>query len=129
MAIRKTLLAAAALAAFGARADGYVIAHLTVNVAPEEVKQIFTGNMQFSGSRRLVPVDNGAVQGDFLYKVVRIDPDRYNAIWTRKAFREGVAPPPVLLSDQEVMDFVRRTPGAIGYVSTNPGSANVILKY
>lgn len=130
MSIGKIAVALAAfLAGLNAWADGYVIAHLTVNVAPEEVREIFTGNMQFAGSQKLVPVDNGAVQGDFLYKVVRMDPDRYAAIWTRKAFRDGVAPPPVLLGDQEVMDFVRRTPGAIGYVGTDPGRANVIMKY
>lgn len=130
MSIRKAVLAAAyALTAAAALADGYVIAHLTVHVAPEEVREIYAGNMQFAGSRRVIPVDNGAVQGDFLYKVMRMDPDRYVALWTRKTFREGVSPPPVMIGDAEVLDFVRRTPGAIGYVGANPGSANVILKY
>lgn len=130
MSLRQAVLSvASALAAATAVADGYVIGHLTVNVAPEEVRQIYTGNMQFAGSRRLIPVDNGAVQGEFLYRVMRMDPDRYFALWTRKTFREGVSPPPVMVGDAEVLDFVRRTPGAIGYVGTNPGSANVILKY
>lgn len=128
MSFRKLLLALC-FAASAARADGYVIGHVTVNVAPEEVREIFLGNMQFAGSRRLVPVHNSAVQGAFLYAVVRMDPDRYADLWIKKSFREGVMPPPVMLGDAEVLDFVRRTPGAIGYVGTNPGSANIILKY
>lgn len=116
-------------AASSVLADGYVVAHLTVHVTPEEVREIYLGNMQFSGNRRLIPVHNGAAQGEFLYSVVRMDPDRYATQWTRKSFREGAMPPPVLLGDAEVLDFVRRTPGAIGYVVANPGSANVILKY
>ena len=128
MSIRKALLAAL-FAASSALADGYVVAHVTVNVSPEEVREIYLGNMQFADSRRLVPVHNGAVQGEFLYSVIRMDPDRYSALWTKNSFREGALPPPVLVGDAEVLDFVRRTPGAIGYVGASPGSANVILKY
>lgn len=128
MSIRNALLALL-FTAPAAQADGYVVGHLTVNVAPEEVREIFLGNMQFAGSRRLVPVHNGAVQGEFLYSIIRVDPDRYADLWTKKSFREGAMPPPVLLGDAEVMDFVRRTPGAIGYVGANPGSANIILQY
>ncbi|MFC5302958.1 phosphate ABC transporter substrate-binding protein [Azospira restricta] len=117
------------LAPLAAIADGYVIAHSSVNVAPGDVREIYVGNMQFAGSVKLVPVDNGAVQGDFLSKVIKTDPDRYATIWAKKGFRDGLNPPPVKSGDAEVMDFVKRTPGAIGYVSTNPGGANIIVKY
>jgi len=43
------------------------------------------GNMQFAGSVKLVPVDNAAVQGDFLSKVVKTEPERYATIWTKKS--------------------------------------------
>jgi hypothetical protein len=116
-------------AAQAAQADGYVVGHVTVNVAPEEVREIYLGNKQFADSLRLAPVHNGAVQGEFLYSVIRMDPDRYSALWTKKSFREGGMPPPTLLGDAEVLDFVRRTPGAIGYVGADPGRANIIFKY
>ncbi|HJV93503.1 MAG TPA: phosphate ABC transporter substrate-binding protein, partial [Azonexus sp.] len=92
-------------------------------------REIFVGNMQFAGALKLVPVDNGAVQGDFLSKVVKTEPERYATIWTKKSFRDGLNAPPVKSGDAEVIDFVKRTPGAIGYVGANPGSANVVLKY
>lgn len=123
------LMAGLVLAPLAAQADGYVIAHTSVNVGPSDVREIFVGNMQFAGSVKLVPVDNGAVQGDFLSKVVKADPERYATIWTKKSFRDGLNAPPVKSGDAEVIDFVKRTPGAIGYVSANPGNANVILKY
>ena len=124
-----TLAAALLLTTVGAHADGYVVGHSTVNVGPADVREVFLGNIQFAGSVKLVPVDNAAVQGDFLTKVIKMDPDRYSSVWTKKSFRDGINAPSVKSGDVEVLDFVKRTPGAIGYVSTNPGSANVILKY
>lgn len=37
--------------------------------------------------------------------------------WNRRIFSGRDVPPPELPSDQEVLDFVRRDPGGIGYVS------------
>ena len=37
--------------------------------------------------------------------------------WQRK-MSQGVAPPPVRTSDEDVVAFVAQTPGAIGYVSS-----------
>lgn len=127
--ISRLLALALACSPLAVLAEGFVIAHSSVNVGPNDVREIFIGNMQFAGSTKLVPVDNGAVQAEFLSKVVKADPDRYATIWAKKGFREGLNPPPVKSGDAEVIDFVKRTPGAIGYVASNPGGANVITKY
>lgn len=37
--------------------------------------------------------------------------------WQRRIFSGRDVPPPILDSDQEVIDYVRGTPGAIGYVA------------
>lgn len=37
--------------------------------------------------------------------------------WQRQIFSGRSVPPPELATDQEVLDFVRRQPGAVGYVS------------
>jgi len=37
--------------------------------------------------------------------------------WQRK-MSQGVTPPPVRTTDEEVVAYVARTPGAIGYVSS-----------
>ena len=38
-------------------------------------------------------------------------------------------PPPVKSGDAEVLDFVRKTPGAVGYVGSAPSGVTVIQKY
>lgn len=39
--------------------------------------------------------------------------------WQRQIFSGTSVPPPELDSDQEILEFVRRQPGAIGYISSN----------
>ncbi len=109
--------------------DLYVISNAQLALSPEEIKEVFLGEVQFAGSTRLVPIDNGAAQAAFLERVLRMRPDRYAAWWTKKAFRDGVNPPPVRASDAQVMAFVKDTPGAIGYVGTPPMGVFVIGRF
>ena len=53
---------------------------------------------------------------------------KYNATWAKKSFQDGIAAPKVKGSDSDVVDFVKSTPGGIGYVSA-PGDAKVIGKF
>ena len=108
---------------------GEVIAHPSVVLSAEEVRELFMGDKQLAGSLRLVPVDNGAQQADFLVKVLQMDPTRYTARWTKKAFREGLSAPMAKGSDAEVAAFVRATPGAVGYVSTASVGVQTLQKY
>ncbi len=39
------------------------------------------------------------------------------SFWQRQIFSGKSVPPPELATDQEVLDFVRRQPGAVGYIS------------
>lgn len=110
-------------------ADVYVIAHSSVQLGAGDVREVFLGNMQFAGGAKLQPVDNGPAQGEFLSKAVKMEPDRYNAAWTKKTFRDGVNAPPVKSGDAEVLEFVKRTPGAVGYVTSAPSGVTVVQKY
>lgn len=112
-----------------ALAEGYVVAHSSVRVGASDIKDVFTGNMQFAGSVKLVPVDNGAIQGEFLAKMIRMDPDHYANVWAKKSFREGLTAPRIKSGDAEVLDFVKRTPGAIGYIGRQAAGVNVITQY
>lgn len=111
-------LLALAIGALALRAAwaGEVIAHPSVTLNADEIRDVFLGEKQFSGRIKLVPVDNSSVQGEFLSKVLQSDERKYAARWTRKSFREGLAAPALKGSDAEVSAFVRATPGAIGYV-------------
>lgn len=116
----KTGLVTAVLMALLAQASasaGEVIAHSTVSLSADEIRDVFLGEKQFAGSLKLVPVDNTAIQSEFLSAVLQTDAQKYSARWLRKTFREGLAAPARKGSDAEVIEFVRSTPGAVGYVS------------
>lgn len=124
------LIASLAMSVGGAaHADLFVISNSATTIAAGEIKEVFTGEKQFSGSTKLIPIDNGPAQENFLSAALKMEAARYNTIWTKKSFREGLSPPSVKSGDTEVLDFVRKTPGAVGYVKTQPSGVNIIQKY
>lgn len=122
-----TLAGVLALASMPAGAELYIVANPGTPVSAADIKDIFTGQKQFSGPVKLTPVDNAAAQEAFLASALRMEAGRYNTIWTKKSFREGLNPPYVKTGDAEVIEFVRKTPGGIGYVSSAPpGSVTIV---
>ncbi|MGD0958751.1 MAG: hypothetical protein ABSB19_02985 [Methylomonas sp.] len=113
----------------GLAAELYIIANPALTVEASAVKSIFLGETQFSGSVKLEPTDNAAAQEVFLAKVMSMDKAKYDAVWVKKSFRDGVNQPPARGSDAEVIDFVKKTPGAIGYVITAPTGIKVIQQF
>jgi hypothetical protein len=106
--------------------DVVVIANAGVSLSVSEVRDVFLGDKQFAGSTKLTPVDNSAAQENFLSKVLQISSSKYASTWTKKAFRDGLTAPAVKSSDAEVIEFVKRTKGAVGYVSSSPSGVNII---
>lgn len=96
--------------------------------------RLYTGrSIELEG--RPVTVVNGAEGTDtrtyFLETVVRMDEARYRAYWTvRRHVGKGV-PPPEVSPDAAVIEFVNRTPGAIGYISAQAQAdgLNVLASY
>lgn len=107
--------------------DVFVACHDGVTIAPADVRDVFLGEKRFAGAVRLVPVDNGAAQAEFLDKVLKMNGARYANTWTKKSFRDGVFPPAVKASDAEVLEFIRRTPGGCGYLSTEPHAGVTLI--
>jgi ABC-type phosphate transport system substrate-binding protein len=106
--------------------DIVVISNSETAVSADEIRDIFLGEKQFAGGTKLVVIDNAALQDGFLSKVLHMDAAKYNGIWTKKSFRDGLTPPAVKSGDAEVIEYIKRTPGAIGYVSTKPAGVKVI---
>jgi hypothetical protein len=48
-----------------------------------------------------------------------------DSYWQGQVFSGKASPPPILGSDQAVVDFVRRTTGAVGYVSSSANTEGV----
>lgn len=109
--------------------DLFVISHPDVVLTSEDIRNVFMGEKQFAGSVKITPVDNSAAQGAFLSKVVKIDTARYNTTWAKKGFRDGLSQPATKSGDAEVINFVKSTPGAVGYVTTESRGVKVIKKY
>lgn len=109
-------------------AEVVVIANPGITISGGDVKDIFLGEKQFAGSTKLVVIDNASAQGAFLSKFMQMEANKYNNMWTKKSFREGLTPPAVKSSDLEVIEFVKRTPGAVGYVTSNPTGVTIIQK-
>lgn len=108
---------------------GEVIANPSLDISAGDVKDVFLGEKQMAGSVKLVPVDNASQQDQFLPAVVGMDAAKYQGMWTKKSFRDGVNAPAVKGSDAEVAAFVKATPGAVGYVGSAPGGVKVLRKY
>jgi len=127
--LSKFLLAAlVSLACAAARgADIYVIANPHVKLSPEDVREIYLGDKEFSGDVRLAPVDNQAALAGFVVKALGMNPQRYSTLWVKKAFRDALTPPAVKATDFEVLEFVKRTRGAVGYVSSVPRDKDVVV--
>lgn len=100
--------------------DVYAIAHPGVVLTAVELRDVYLGEKQFAGSTKLVPVDNSSIQDEFLDKAVYVETHKYAALWIRKSFRGGLAPPITKSTDAEVIEYVKKTAGAVGYISTPP---------
>ncbi|MEQ1814217.1 MAG: hypothetical protein ABL860_07185 [Candidatus Nitrotoga sp.] len=109
--------------------DLFVISNPDTVLTSENIREVFLGEKQFAGAVKIVPVDNSAAQENFLSKVVKIDSARYNTAWAKKGFRDGIPQPAIKSGDAEVIRFVKSTPGAIGYVTTESRGVTVIRKY
>lgn len=109
--------------------DVFVITGAGTQLAAGDIHDVFVGEKQFAGPTKLIPVDNAAAQDAFLEKVVKMDKQKYTSTWTKKSFRDGLNPPAVKSSDLEVVEYVKKTPGAVGYVTSQPAGVTVIQKF
>lgn len=110
-------------------AELYIISNSALTIAADEVKAIFQGETEFSGSTKLEPTDNNAAQAVFLSKVMGMDKAKYESWWVKKSFRDGANQPPARATDMEVVEYVKKTPGGVGYVATQPAGVKIIQQF
>ena len=113
-----------------AHAELFVICNPGTSLEAGEVADVFLGGKQFSGSTHLVPVDNTAAQEEFLARVLHMTLTKYVALWTKKSFRDGTRQPQIRGDDAATLEFVKRTPGGVGYLhSSSPSGVRTLGKY
>ncbi len=127
----KSLSCGALLLAGGTSLAGeiYVISNSSVSLTAADIKDIFLGEKQVSGSIKLVPVDNESQQADFLEKAMKMEKNKYINVWVKKGFRDGLIAPQKKFNDDEIVKFVKNTPGAISYIGAAPSDVNIVNKY
>lgn len=135
LAIAMCLLLLAAEGSLAADDGAFVVvAHAGIGrVDATTLQRLYTGRAIEAGGEPVSVVNlapGAAVRDRFLNEVVNLDNDRYVAYWTvRRHVGKGV-PPREFRSAAELIEYVQKTPGAIGYVPAaelKPG-LNVIYR-
>lgn len=92
------------------------------------LRNIYLKKIFVDGSgQRLTPVNlpSGApLRGAFAHTILHMDDGQLQDYWDKQYF-QGVSPPYVLASPDAVVQFVAKTPGAIGYVAACQVDASV----
>ena len=131
---RLVAVLAVALCAFGGSARSLgaqefkLVAHPSLAVdaidAPTAQK-VFLKQVAKVAGAAVTPVDqapSAAVRDAFSKKVVGRPVGAVQQYWQQKIFSGGDVPPATKASDKDVLEFVKSTPGAIGYVSAAAGT-------
>lgn len=125
------VLALGTLSRAAAAQDFQVVAHPSVTVsaaAASELSDVFFKKSNKLGGATVVPVDQGKtspVRAAFSKKVLGRPATAVDAYWQQQIFSGGESPPASRAGDDDVLAFVKSTPGAIGYVSAGASTAGL----
>lgn len=112
-------------------ADGVVIvANQDVpasSLASNDIKQIFLGDKTTwdNGEKIVFVVQKKTDAGNvFLKAYVKKSASQYDNYWKKRVFTGKGKAPQSFSSDRELVEFVSRTPGAVGYVLSGTDTGN-----
>jgi hypothetical protein len=114
------VMAAALVAGTASAAGVKVIANVDTPVVSEELLQrIYLGKVIEVNGRPVIPVnlrEGNATRKAFMHTVISQDDDKYVAYWTVRRYIGKGSPPREFDTVEQQLEFVRATPGAVGYV-------------
>jgi ABC-type phosphate transport system substrate-binding protein len=97
-----------------------VVAHPdTPAIDGETLQKIYLGRVVEVGGRPVVPVNlskGSAVRRAFMEQVMEQDDEKFVAYWTVRRYIGKGSPPREFASVEEQLDFLKKTPGAVGYI-------------
>lgn len=104
------------------RAELVVIAHPESRVSEltrSELINIFMGRYRkLPSGIAALPVDLGPLRAKFYRELVNKDMAEINSYWARLMFSGQASPPLQIDTQKDLLDYVRRNPGAIGFVDS-----------
>lgn len=111
-----------------------VIVHPTVqldNLSPSNLRRIFTmRNRQWQKDlpiRVFVFASDNKIHSNFCLQTLEVFPYQLDKIWGKLLFSGLGEPPQVVNSYEEMIEKVRSTPGAIGYVDKIVNSEGLLI--
>lgn len=126
--MRHAALLLALVWAGGVRAEIAVIVHAdnpVQSLTMRQTAELYLGRVRtFETGQYAIVIDQGRddpLRGRFFKDVSGMSIGQVTAYWSRLQFTGQVQPPRSMAGDAAVVDFVRRNPTAIGYISAVPG--------
>ena len=113
-----------------------VIAHADTPALNEDALQrIYLGKIVEIDGRPVIPVNlakGNNLRRDFMERILAQDDDKYIAYWTVRRYIGKGSPPREFASVEQQLEFIRATPGAVGYIDASaeviPGLKTVFKK-
>ncbi len=91
-------------------------------ISKEEIADIYLGKLKrFSNGEAVLAVDHqesADIRTQFLQAVLDKNPTQMKSYWSRLIFTGKGVPPEVMENDAEIVKYVSKNPGAIGYIET-----------
>lgn len=132
--IRNVTFGITTLFSVQAIAGGVVIVHPESGVATLSVKQtrsIFLGkSSKFPGGKKAIAIhqhEGTPSHIEFAEKVLGKNQSQLKSYWTKLVFSGKGLPPKSVADDLAVIDFVEKTPGAVGYVGSSVVDSKVTI--
>jgi ABC-type phosphate transport system substrate-binding protein len=85
----------------------------------DTLQKIYLGKVVEVGGRPIVPVNltkGNILRTAFMEQVLAQDDDKFIAYWTVRRYIGKGSPPREFATIQEQLEFLRKTPGAVGYL-------------
>lgn len=134
--IKPILLLVTVLCFIGVATFSYAEAMVIVNsgVAEEtlsksDIEKIYTGKKsKWSDGSKIIfaGLKDGATHDSFLDTYVSKSPAKFKAYWKKMVFTGKGKPPKAFDTEEELMAYVAKTSGAIGYVSAVSGGVKQV---
>lgn len=108
--------------------DPVVIANkdvATTSINQKLLVNIYLGKTtKWEDGSMIVPVllQRGAIHEAFLSTYIKQSASQFNGFWTKAVFTGTGVPPKSFASEEELLNYVANTSGAIGYVSAASGT-------
>ena len=119
------------LQAAAANSDLVIIANPGINdnsIEQRDLQRIYLGKQTlWEDNTSIVPVmlKSGPLRDEFIEGYVDRSVQRFVTYWRQMVFTGKGVPPKSFASESDLVDFVARTPGSVGYVSSAANLSSV----